>query len=149
MTPKVHAHEFASFQFEDTDWDRAAFELCFHHDFSTRDLTAEIAACDSIDSASVHLTSTILSVMRSCVPHKPVRIRRFVAWMNKSVAAQIHQKSAAFRKFCTEPTSSNKSKYHNLHKKVRVSVRRPSRSMWFIVLRMLVICPKFGRLFVR
>ncbi len=117
------SRNFDSFRFEEGDWDRAAFELAFSADGSNRDLAAEVTAHDSVDSAANHLSSTLLSVLRKCVPHRTVRVKRFVPWMTHSLAKLIHRKSAAFSHFRSYSNPSTLAKYRDMHRKVRVAVR--------------------------
>ncbi len=120
---KLASREFHSFRFCDADWEHAKFELCYMSDGSCRNLAQEIGGCDSVDGAAMHLTNTLLAVMRSCVPHKVIRVRKYVPWMCKSLISLIRRKSAAFSRFRFSPTPSSLAAYRLLHRKVRTAVK--------------------------
>ncbi len=121
------AHEFTSYRFCDADWNRAAFELLFNADGTPRDLVGEIASQESAENAAAHFSSVLLKTMRDCVPHKTLRVKRFVPWMTRSLIANIRQKSAAFQRFKSAPSPSTRARYLALHKKVRAGVKKAKR----------------------
>ncbi len=126
-TRKFYSREFTSYRFCDADWNQAAFELLYNAEGSQRSLIAELAAQESADAAAAHLSSVLLRTMHMCIPHKTLRIKRFVPWMTRDLVALIRRKSAAYKNYKSQPNPSAKAKYRELHKSVHSGVKAAKR----------------------
>ncbi len=117
-----------SWDWDNADWNRAQFMLEYNTDGTIRSLVQEIAACPSVEDAANVLTAQIQNTLRTCVPHKQVRIRRKVAWMSKPLLRLIQRKNCAYSAWRRNPSPCLRAEYNKLHKKVRAAVKEAKRT---------------------
>ncbi len=74
-----------SWKWADFDFNRALFLLNYKENGEERNLVAEMWARDSVDLAAQFLSDELLRILRLTCPHRLLRFKRYVPWLNRGL----------------------------------------------------------------
>ncbi len=97
-----------SWKWADFDINRAIFLLNYKQNGEDRNLVAEMWSRATVDLAAQFISEELLRILRLTCPHRQVRLKRYVAWINHGLLRLIHRKRLAWRQLKQEPNSGQK-----------------------------------------
>ncbi len=111
-------------KWDEFDSDRATFELLYKQNGDDRNLVAEMWNCDSVDMAAQFVTDELLRVLQLTCPHRVLRFKRFIPWMNRGLLRLTQRKQSAWRAYKRDRDNGQKhARWRHLCCRVCTEVR--------------------------
>ncbi len=122
--PRPVPVELDQWKWDDFDINRAIFLLCYKDNGEYQNLVAEMWSQETVHSAAQFVTDELLRVLRLTCPHRVLRFKWFIPWMNRGLLRLTQQKQCAWAALKREPNCAQKrAHWRHLCCRVRTQVR--------------------------